>query len=134
MKEFSWPVRVYYEDTDAAGVVYHSNYLKYMERARTEWLRSIGFSLQTLREESGIVIVVAEIDIQFLKPALLDDLLEVKSTLLKVTAASFLFDQLIEKSQTKICAARVKGICLDALTFKPKRLPAALKSELSHVN
>jgi len=134
MKEFSWPIRVYYEDTDAAGVVYHSNYLKYMERARTEWLRSIGFSQQTLREESDTVIVIAEIDIKFLEPARLDDLIDVKSTLLKVTGASFLFDQIIEKSQTKLCSARVRGICLNALTFKPKRLPATLKSELSHVN
>jgi acyl-CoA thioester hydrolase len=134
MKEFNWPVRVYYEDTDAAGVVYHSNYLKYMERARTEWLRAIGFSQQVLREESGNIIVIAELEMKFIKPAKLDDLIEVKSTLIKVTGASFLFDQIIEKSQEKLCAARVKGVCLDALTFKPQRLPAALKSELSHVN
>ena len=134
MKEFNWPIRVYYEDTDAAGVVYHSNYLKYMERARTEWLRAIGFSQQVLREKSGNIIVIAELDIKFIKPAKLDDLIEVKSTLIKVSGASFLFDQIIEKSQEKICTARVKGVCLDALTFKPQRLPAALKSELSHVN
>ena len=67
--EFIWPIRVYYEDTDAAGVVYHSNYLKYMERARTEWLRTIGFSQQVLREESGNIIVVSEIDIKFVRPA-----------------------------------------------------------------
>ena len=134
MKEFNWPIRVYYEDTDAAGVVYHSNYLKYMERARTEWLRAIGFSQQVLREESGNIIVISELDMKFIKPAKLDDQLEVKSILLKVTGASFLFDQFIERSQEKLCAARVKGVCLDALTFKPQRLPAALKSELSHDN
>ena len=132
--EFIWPIRVYYEDTDAAGVVYHSNYLKYMERARTEWLRTIGFSQQVLREESGNIIVVSEIDIKFVRPAKLDDLLDVYSVLLKVTAASFLFEQSIQKSQEKICSARVKGVCLNAHTFKPQRLPAALKSELSHVN
>ena len=134
MNEFSWPVRVYYEDTDAAGVVYHSNYLKYMERARTEWLRAIGFSQQVLRDEAGIIIVISELDMKFIKPASLDDLLEVKSILLKITAASFLFDQRVEKSQDILCAARIKGVCLDALTFKPRRLPAALKSELSYVN
>lgn len=134
MNEFSWPVRVYYEDTDAAGVVYHSNYLKYMERARTEWLRAIGFSQQVLREGSGNIIVISELDMKFIRPAKLDDQLEVKSTLLKVTGASFLLDQIIERSQEKLCAARIKGVCLDALTFKPQRLPAELKSELSHVN
>jgi acyl-CoA thioester hydrolase len=132
--EFTWPIRVYYEDTDAAGVVYHSNYLKYMERARTEWLRKLGFSQEVLREESGNIIVVSEMDIKFVRPAKLDDLLEVHSTLIKVTGASFLFEQSIQKMQEKICSARVKGVCLNALTFKPQRLPAALKSELSHVN
>jgi acyl-CoA thioester hydrolase len=134
MKEFSWPIRVYYEDTDAAGVVYHSNYLKYMERARTEWLREIGFSLEALREDTGNIIVVSEMDVKFLRPAKLDDLLEVQSTLFKITGASFLFDQNILKSQEQICSARVKGVCLNALTFKPQRLPAELKSELSHDN
>ncbi|MFT5133940.1 MAG: tol-pal system-associated acyl-CoA thioesterase [Gammaproteobacteria bacterium] len=132
MKEFNWPIRVYYEDTDAAGVVYHSNYLKYMERARTEWLRTLGFSQAVLRKESETIIVISEIDIKFMKPAKLDDMLEVKSTLIKVTRASFLFDQQIEKLQEKICVARVKGVCLDALTFKPRRLPAELKLELAH--
>ena len=132
--EFVWPIRVYYEDTDAAGVVYHSNYLKYMERARTEWLRTIGFSQEVLREETGNIIVVSELDIKFIRPAKLDDLLEVHSRLIKVTGASFLFEQSIQKMQEKICSARVKGVCLNALTFKPQRLPAALKSELSHVN
>ncbi|MBT7951915.1 MAG: tol-pal system-associated acyl-CoA thioesterase [Gammaproteobacteria bacterium] len=134
MMEFTWPIRVYYEDTDAAGVVYHSNYLKYMERARTEWLRKLGFSQEVLREETGNIIVVSEMDIKFVRPAKLDDMLEVNSVLIKVTGASFLFEQSIQKMQEKICSARVKGVCLNALTFKPQRLPAALKSELSHVN
>lgn len=134
MTEFCWPIRIYYEDTDAAGVVYHSNYLKYMERARTEWLRAIGFSQQELREKSGIIIVITELEMKFMQPALLDDLLEVKSTLIKATGASFVFDQRIEKSPEKICAARVKGVCLNALTFKPQRIPAELKSELAHDN
>ena len=101
MKEFSWPIRVYYEDTDAAGVVYHSNYLKFMERARTEWLRAIGFSQNTMRRENNAIIVISELDMKFIKPAKLDDLLDVKSTLVRTTGASFLFDQTIEKSQEK---------------------------------
>ncbi len=134
MKEFTWPIRVYYEDTDAAGVVYHSNYLKYMERARTEWLRTIGFSQQSLDEKSGLIIVIMEMDIKFSKPARLDDLLEVKSQLVKITGTSFMFDQSIQKSNDIICAARVKDVCLDKLTFKPQRIPADLKLELNHVN
>ena len=94
--EFTWPIRVYYEDTDAAGVVYHSNYLKYMERARTEWLRKLGFSQEVLREETGNIIVVSEMDIKFVRPAKLDDMLEVNSVLIKVTGASFLFEQSIQ--------------------------------------
>ena len=82
MKEFDWSVRVYYEDTDAAGLVYHSNYLKYMERARTEWLRELGFSQQDLREKSGMVIVISSVEMKFIKPAVLDDLLTVKSSTL----------------------------------------------------
>jgi acyl-CoA thioester hydrolase len=134
MREFSWPIRVYYEDTDAAGVVYHSNYIKFMERARTEWLRSLGFSQDLMRKESGKIIVISNLDIKFLKPARLDDLLQVKSILRNVSAASFLIDQEIKVSSDKICTATVKGVCLDAITFKPKRLPAELKLEFSHVN
>jgi len=134
MKEFSWPVRVYYEDTDAAGVVYHSNYLKYMERARTEWLRAIGFSQQKLHEEIAAVIVISELNMKFLRPARLDDQLEVKSSLVNVKGASFICDQEIVKSRETICAARVKGVCLNARTFRPRRLPAGLKTELSYVD
>jgi acyl-CoA thioester hydrolase len=134
MREFSWPIRVYYEDTDAAGVVYHSNYIKFMERARTEWLRSLGFSQDLMCKESGKIIVISNLDIKFLKPARLDDLLQVKSILRNVSAASFLIDQEIKVSSDKICMATVKGVCLDAITFKPKRLPAELKLEFSHAN
>ena len=134
MKEFDWSVRVYYEDTDAAGLVYHSNYLKYMERARTEWLRELGFSQQDLREKSGMVIVISSVEMKFIKPAVLDDLLTVKSSMVKITAASFLCDQLILKSSQEICSARVKGVCLNAQTYKPQRMPAELKSEMSYVN
>jgi acyl-CoA thioester hydrolase len=132
MKEFRWPIRVYYEDTDAAGVVYHSNYLKYMERARTEWLRTLGFSQDELRRKKEIIIVISELNMKFVTPAKLDDMLEVRSTLQKVTGASFTVDQEIVNAQIKICAARAKGVCLNALTFKPQRLPAELKSELAY--
>lgn len=134
MKDFSWSVRVYYEDTDAAGVVYHSNYLKYMERARTEWLRSFGISQTSLREETGVIIVIAEVNIRYLMPARLDDLLSVRSELEKVSGASFLVNQSVIREDEILCTANLKGVCLDSLTFKPRRLPAMLKEGLDNVH
>lgn len=131
MNEFSWPVRIYYEDTDAAGVVYHSNYLKYMERARTEWLRAIGFSQQEMREGTGAIIVISSLEMKFVSPARLDDELDVKCKLHEIGGASFVVDQLVKKQQETLCEARVKGVFLDAQTFRPRRFPSALKSELS---
>ena len=132
-KEFSWPIRVYYEDTDAAGVVYHSNYLKFMERARTEWLRSIGISQTELAKETGAIIVISEVEMKFLLPAKLDDALEVTSRLAKVSGASFMIMQTITREEDVLCRADVKGVCLDALSFKPRRLPDQLKKGLNHV-
>ncbi len=134
MKEFNWPVRVYYEDTDAAGVVYHSNYLKFMERARTEWLRVLGFSQQKLREESRTVIVIASADMKFIKAAKLDDYLTIKTNLLSTGATSLLCEQLVQRADEDICAARVKCVCVNSTTFKPQRIPAELLSEMSYDN
>ena len=77
----SWPVRVYYEDTDSGGVVYHSNYLNFMERARTEWLRSLKINQQILKEEENLLFVVHQINIKFIKPAVFNDLIEVETRL-----------------------------------------------------
>ena len=131
MNEFTWPVRVYYEDTDAAGVVYHSNYLKFMERARTEWLRAIGFSQQQMREETGGIIVISDLEMKFFKPARLDDELSVKCKLVMLGGASFVVDHHVFRSEECLCEARVKGVFLSADTFRPRRFPAELKSELS---
>ncbi|NKB36096.1 MAG: tol-pal system-associated acyl-CoA thioesterase [Gammaproteobacteria bacterium] len=131
MKEFNWPVRVYYEDTDAAGVVYHSNYLKFMERARTEWLRELGVSQQRLREESNTVIVIASADIKFMKPAKLDDCLTIKATLLSSGSTSLVCEQMVQRENEDLCSARVKCVCVNSTTFKPQRIPAELKSEMT---
>ena len=80
MKSFEWPVRVYYEDTDAGGVVYHTSYIRFLERARTEWLRSLGYSQARLVEEIGLVFSVVSLEVKYLLPARLDDLLHVRST------------------------------------------------------
>lgn len=132
--EFHWPVRVYYEDTDAAGVVYHSNYLKFMERARTEWLRAIGFSQEHLREREGILFVVADMNIHFRKPAVFDEELNVLSTIKNMNAASLAFTQTITNARCDIvCSADVTVACLQADTFRPCRIPDNIKETFQHV-
>ena len=132
-KEFNWTVRVYYEDTDAAGVVYHSNYLRYMERARTEWLRSLGYSHGQLHETEHMIFVVSSMNIEFKQPAIFDELLKVNCRLAKLGGTSLVFEQLIrnDANETK-CRADVHITCVDAGTFKPKRIPSSLRAEFNH--
>lgn len=131
--EFTWPVRVYYEDTDSAGVVYHSNYLKYMERARTEWLRALGFSLQRLREEEGMLFVVTDMSIRFQRPARFDEQLNVTTRLNNMNAASLNFIQFINNGDAEpVCTAEVAIACLDAASMKPRRIPDAIKETFPH--
>jgi acyl-CoA thioester hydrolase len=126
-----WTVRVYYEDTDAGGVVYHAGYLRYLERARTEWLRSQGYSQATLKAEDSLVFTVVSMQIDFLKPARLDDLLCVRSQAFLSGGASVAFEQHILRGESeRILAAQVRVACLDAATFRPRRLPAALRASL----
>lgn len=130
--EFTWAVRVYYEDTDSAGVVYHSNYLKFMERARTEWLRARGNSQNQLQAQEGVIFVVTRMNIQFLRPARIDDLLSVRARITAAAGASLTFDQSIHNEADElICRADVDVACLDARTFRPRRLPASLRPELN---
>lgn len=128
-------MRVYYEDTDSGGVVYHSNYLKYMERARTEWLRALGYSQNQLQSKEGVVFAVTRMNIQFFKPARIDDLLEVRTRIIRSGGASLTFDQSIFAATGElICRADVEVACLDARTFRPARLPAALRLETNDVD
>jgi acyl-CoA thioester hydrolase len=129
-----WPVRVYYEDTDAGGVVYHSNYLKYMERARTEWLRSAGFSQPVLANDLAAVFVVANMSIDFKAPARFDDQLNIQSRILESTGTRFQFEQNIIGDDVLICSAIVNVVCVDSVTFKPKRIPEQIKAKLSYDN
>ncbi len=134
-KEFSWPVRVYYEDTDAAGVVYHSKYLNFMERARTEWLRQIGYSQTRLANEEGIVFIVSDLNIKYIKPAYFDELLDVNSRTIDVDGAILKFEQsIINPSNELICQANVSIACIDTNSFRPKRLPSSMKAKFDHVN
>lgn len=126
---FTYSVRVYWEDTDAGGVVYYANYLKFMERARTEWLRSLGFEQDTLRDRDGIVFVVRRVEIDYLAPARLDDLLTLDMQLIDVTRTSMTVTQTIS-SDKPLTRARVQLACVDAVSFKPARIAVTLLEKL----
>ena len=129
MSPFLWTVRVYWEDTDGGGVVYYANYLKFLERARTEWLRSGGYSQAQLAVEPGVLFSVAEVHIKYLKPARLDELLTVRSTATREGAASLVFKQSIHRHATRgdvLTEATVRVVCVSAVKFRPQRLPASL--------
>lgn len=123
---FKWPVRVYYEDTDAGGVVYHSNYLNFLERARTEWLRALGFEQTDLRDDLNIVIVIHSMQIAFKNPARFNDLLTIESSLLSLGSSSWHCAQSIYRGDDLLIEAQVKAAFVDTKTFKPTRIPAAI--------
>ena len=131
--EFSFNVRVYYEDTDAAGVVFYANYLRYMERARTEWLRSAGYDHEQLVNDYDLLFAVKDLTINYIKPGKLDDLLTIKSELLKKRGASLLFKQTITNEEKELLVkAEIKVACLNASTFKAAPMPDKLIKELSN--
>ncbi|MDN3698119.1 MULTISPECIES: tol-pal system-associated acyl-CoA thioesterase [Vibrio] len=128
---FNWPVTIYYEDTDAGGVVYHSNYLKFFERARTEMLRAKGISQQVLLEQN-IGFVVRHIDIDFLQGAKLDDKLTVASYLTEMKRASLIFCQeIVNPDGDILCKAIVKVACIDNMKMKPKAMPKSIILEFT---
>jgi len=128
LTEFIWPVRVYYEDTDSGGVVYHSNYLNFMERARTEWLRTMNLQQDEIINEHDILFVVHSLSIDYIKPALFNEALQVKSTIKKLSKASIVFQQFIirEEDAQLLTRAEVKIVSLNARKKRPARLPAAI--------
>jgi acyl-CoA thioester hydrolase len=128
---FSWPVRVYYEDTDAAGVVYYANYLRFCERARTEWLRDAGFSQQRMLSESGTAFVVRSLSADYHRPAVLDDALQVVSQIAHLGRASIDFTQRVMRGDELLFSARVCIACVDQARARPAALPAAVRAQLS---
>ncbi|GAB4354148.1 MAG: tol-pal system-associated acyl-CoA thioesterase [Methylohalobius crimeensis] len=130
MKPFTWPVRVYYEDTDAGGVVYYANYLKFFERARTEFLRALGFEQDQLREREGVLFAVRSIEAEYLRPARFNDLLEVSCKLTDYRRASLDFFQTVRKEEAVLCEGRVRIACLDAGAFRPRPMPENLRKAL----
>ena len=130
--EFSWPVRVYYEDTDAGGVVYYANYLKFLERARTEYLRALGFEQDQLKQEYGIIFAVHSLSIQYRRPAVFNDALTVSAVIIDEGKARLTFKQMItrDKDNTCICSAEVAIACLNAEKFSPARIPTQIREVL----
>jgi acyl-CoA thioester hydrolase len=130
---FQWPVRVYYEDTDSGGVVYYANYLKFFERARTEFFRSKGFEQDQLRDEQQVIFAVVEAHVQYLKPAIFNDALLVMSELSAVNKAGMCFTQKIydkKMPEKLLCAAEIRIACLNEKTFRPIRIPENIRKEI----
>ncbi len=125
-------MRVYYEDTDCGGVVYYANYLRFMERARTEYLRALGFDQGQLRRDLGILFTVHSLQVDFRSPARFNDALEVTAAVSAAGRASLSFDQTICRSgETRaLCRGTVRIACVDATTFKPTPIPETIRSEL----
>jgi len=129
-RRFRFPVRVYYEDTDAAGVVYYGNYLKFMERARTEWLEALGFPLAAFEREHGVTFAVHRAEIDFLQPARLNDRLTVSVEALDRGASRLVLAQRVDRDATVLARARITLACLDPLRWRPSRIPPALARAL----
>ena len=126
---FEWPVRVYYEDTDSGGVVYYANYLKFMERARTEFLRELGFQQDQLIQQQNIIFAVRSVQLDYKNPARFNDELTVTARLLELKKASMLFEQAITKNDQPnliLCQGHIRIACLKADTFKPCAIPKAI--------
>ncbi|HJR74504.1 MAG TPA: tol-pal system-associated acyl-CoA thioesterase [Luteimonas sp.] len=127
---FSWPTRVYWEDTDAGGVVYHAQYLAFLERARTEWMRAIGHGQESLRAGHDLVFAVRAMRIDFRLPARLDDTLDVSVALTQCRRASLVLDQAIRRGGELLLEAQVRVAALGAGDFRPRAIPDALYAEL----
>ena len=135
INQFNWPLRVYYEDTDAGGVVYYANYLKFFERARTESLRALGFEQDRLMVEEEVIFAVRSITVNYLKPAKFNDDLIVSADVAAIKRASLLFEQRIARvddSDTILCAATVRIACLDCHSLRPKPMPKSIMQALQY--
>ncbi len=123
MKNFIWPIRVYYEDTDVGGFVYHTNYLKFMERARTEWLREMGFDQTQLKQHDHLVFVVRKMTVDYLKPALFNDLLLVKTYITRKGKASLTMSQEVVRGMEVLCKTSVKLALINVNNQRPRPIP-----------
>ncbi len=134
---FTWPIRVYWEDTDAGGIVYYANYMKFMERARTEWLRAIGIDQVRLKEEHGLIFVVVDVEAHYRKPARYGDMLQVTCRVRETTRASITLDQEVYRDAgggELLLEGQVRAACLNALKYRPRPLPAELWKQMKEGN
>ncbi len=128
---FSHTLRVYWEDTDAGGVVFYANYLKFFERARTEWLRALGFGQQALRDETGAIFIVSDTQVRYKRPARLDDQLRVTVALREAGRASLQVHQQAWRGDELLAESDIRIGCVDAASFRPRRIPSAVVERLA---
>ena len=133
-RSFYWPIRVYYEDTDSAGVVYYANYLRFLERARTEWLRALGFEQNELVARHQVVFVVRSVALEYIKPSLFNDSLQVTVELARVGASQILVAQRVLRESEELVTAEVKVVCVNAATFRPVRIPKAIITRIGTIS
>ncbi|MEN9373453.1 MAG: tol-pal system-associated acyl-CoA thioesterase [Pseudomonadota bacterium] len=127
---FTFPIRVYWEDTDAGGVVFYANYLKFFERARTEWLRDLGLEQHRLREAYGGIFVVSEVHLQYLRSAKLDDSLIATAELVELGRTSIRMAQEVRLGDVVLCKGTVRAGWVDSKTLKPQRIPSILQDAM----
>jgi acyl-CoA thioester hydrolase len=127
---FKWSIRIYFEDTDSGGVVYHSNYLKFMERARTEWLRSLHLNQVDLKKKDKIMFVVAKVNINYKKAGRFNDELDIETSIDKIGASRVDLTQNIMKNSDIYTSAKVSIACIHSETFKPQRIPKLIKQQM----
>ena len=120
---FEWPVRIYYEDTDVGGVVYYANYLKFMERARTEYLRARGFEQDRLMAEDGVMFAVVQAELTFRRAARFNDLLHVSCAVEEHTRTTVRFAQNVRRGEELLCEGRIRAACLDVRNLRPRAIP-----------
>lgn len=125
----TFPVRVYYEDTDMGGIVYHANYLRFIERARSDWVRGLGNDQNAMRD-AGIIWVVQRIEADYLAPAKYDDELLIETEVIKLSTARLIMGQLVKRGETELFRAKVSAVCIASDTGRPTRLPAEIRALL----
>ncbi|MBA2658748.1 MAG: tol-pal system-associated acyl-CoA thioesterase [Nitrosospira sp.] len=131
---FTLPVRVYYQDTDAGGVVYHSTYLDFMERARYEWLRDMGFDIHSLVQVHKVIFMVRSLNIEYFKPALLDDLLHITAQAAEIGRSRITLSQHVLRGDVTLVSATVHAVCVGADSLKPVSVPAPLRHKLGKLS
>ncbi len=132
-EEAEFSVRVYYEDTDAGGVVFYANYLKFMERARTEWLRELGVNQSSVVDTENRIFVVRKVEVSYRKPAKLDDLLTIRSRVTRLGKASIYFAQRAYRDAELLAEGTIEVCCVNAVDLRPKPLPATIRSKLEFI-